>query len=101
MLYYRSAEDQPFEKIIKTTWKDNFQILGFNYQSKNENDAYVLTNTTSDTNEIVLYDLKKKPLKRSILMILLMLENEQINKRDYEVDYFYYNGGEISYYSCE
>ena len=60
MLYYRSAEDQPFEKIIKTTWKDNFQILGFNYQSKNENDAYVLTNTTSDTNEIVLYDLKKK-----------------------------------------
>jgi dipeptidyl aminopeptidase/acylaminoacyl peptidase len=93
-LYYRLSEKEEFKKIVTRTWKDQFAIIGFNYESKNPHDAYVRTNMESNTAEIVMYDLKaKKTLKK-------VYNNPNFDvggmrrskKRDYEVDFFSYTG---------
>ncbi len=94
VLYYRTSNDKPFEKIIKTTWKDNFGIMSFNYQTENPNDAFVISNMENNTDEIILYDFAKKEIIKKIY------SNDTYNvgglslsrKRGYEVDYYYYNG---------
>ncbi len=94
VLYYRTADDKPFEKIIKTTWKDNFSIIGFDYTTNNPHDAFVLSNTESNTDEIILYDFAKKEIIKKVF------SNDTYNvgglstsrKRGYEVDYYYYTG---------
>jgi hypothetical protein len=40
-------------------WSDTFSIIRFNDNSKNKDEAYVVTNLDSDKARIVLYDLKK------------------------------------------
>ncbi|MCK4530949.1 MAG: S9 family peptidase [Candidatus Marinimicrobia bacterium] len=94
ILYYRTAEDKPFEKVGQTDWMNDFYILGFDYASDNPNAAYVLSNLESNTNEIVLYDMvAKKTLKT-----LFKNKNYDIGglarsrKRNYEIDYYYYTG---------
>lgn len=94
VLYYRTADDKPFEKIIKTTWKDNFGIMSFNYQTENPHDAFVISNMENNTDEIILYDFAKKKIIKKVY------SNDTYNvggmslsrKRGYEVDYYYYNG---------
>ena len=93
-LYYSTGKDQPFKKILTTTWRDTFRILGFDYTTDNPHDAFVMTNIENNTDEIVLYDFEKqKTIKK-------MFSNEIFNagglnrsrKRGYEVDYYYYTG---------
>ena len=93
-LYYRTSEEAPFEVINKASWKDNFSIIGFDYKSNNPHQAYVMTNIQSNTNEIVLYDLAKKEVVKEIYSHPTFDVGgvSRSRKRDYEVDYFYYNG---------
>lgn len=93
-LYYRTENENEFEKIIETTWKDDFSIIGFDYTTKNPNDAFVISNVESNTNEIFLYDFEKKKI------IEKLYSNETFDisgisrsrKRNYEVDYYHYTG---------
>lgn len=93
-LYYRSNDKEPFKEIITTTWKDNFGILDFDYTTPNPDDAYVLSNMTNNTAEILLYDFaQNKPIRR-------VFSNETYDvggmgfsrKRGYEPDYYSYTG---------
>lgn len=59
-LWYRTNEKSPFELVVTTNWKVSFGILGFDYQSKNPDEAYVYSNINSDKTKIIKYDLKKK-----------------------------------------
>lgn len=94
VLFYQSEKNGEFKEIIRTSWKDNFGIIGFNYASENPNDAYVISNLESNTDEILLYDLKEKKILKKVY------SNEQFDvggmsrsrKRDYEIDYFEYTG---------
>lgn len=94
VLFYRTSEANEFEEVIRTNWKSDFEILGFNFTTENPHDAYVLTNLESNTAEIILYDLKKK------MTIEKVYSNKDFDvkgfsrsrKRGYEIDYFYYKG---------
>ncbi|MGD1842517.1 MAG: prolyl oligopeptidase family serine peptidase [Thermonemataceae bacterium] len=94
VLYYQTEKEKPFEEVVRTTWKDNFYIVGFNYRSENPHDAFVISNTESNTDEIILYDLKEK----KVLKIVYANESfdmggmSRSRKRDYEIDYYYYTG---------
>lgn len=94
VLYYRIGDKNAFKKIIKTTWKDNFSIIAFNYITDNPHDAYVISNIESNTDEIILYDFKKKKIIEKVY------SNETFDvsgigfskRRGYEIDYYYYTG---------
>jgi len=94
VLYYHTKNENTFKKIIKTTWKDNFRILGFDYSTNNPHDAFVISNVESNTDEIILYDFEEKKIIKKIY------SNETFDiggmsrsrKRGYEVDYYYYTG---------
>ena len=94
VLYYRTSDDSPFERIVKTSWKDNFRILGFDYTTDYRHDAYVISNLDNDTDELIIYDLKEKKIKKKVY------SNETYDvggvsrsrNRGYEVDYYYYTG---------
>jgi len=94
VLFYQAEKNGEFKEIIRTSWKDNFGIIGFNYESENPNDAYVISNLDSNTDEILLYDLKEKKVLKKVY------SNEQFDvrgmsrsrKRNYEIDYFEYTG---------
>lgn len=92
--FYRESVSSPFKKIKETTWKDNFSIIDFDYTSKNKNLAYVLSNLTSNTAEIQLYDLKTNtPVKTLYSNKVFDSEGlETSRKRNYEIDYFSYTG---------
>lgn len=94
VLNYRLDENQPFEPILTTTWKDDFYIIDFDYTTKNKNDAFVMTNLESNTREIVLYDFKeKKVIKKVYSNPTFDVSGMSVSrKRNFEVDYFYYNG---------
>ena len=66
VLFYRGGNDKPFNEIIKTTWKDKFFIIGFDYTTENPNDAFVISNTESNTDEIILYDFAKKEIIKKV-----------------------------------
>lgn len=94
VLYYRTSEEEAFEQIIKTTWKNDFYIIAFDYETEYPHDAYVISNVNSDTKEIILYDLDKKKTIKTVF------KNKHYDvggmstskKRGYEIDYFYYTG---------
>ena len=94
VLYYRTGEDQPFDKIIKTTWKDNFYIIGFDYTTDNPHDAFVKSNLESNTDEIILYDFKKKKSIKKVYSNKTFDVGgiSRSRKRGYEVDYYYHTG---------
>ncbi|MFC5047545.1 prolyl oligopeptidase family serine peptidase [Aquimarina hainanensis] len=94
VLYYRTDETKPFEKIVKTTWKDNFYIAGFDYSTNNPHDAYVISNLENDTNEILLYDFAKKSVIKKVYANKTFDVGgiNRSRKRGYEVDYYHYNG---------
>lgn len=100
-LYYRKSEDAPFEVIQKNSWKDNFYIIGFDYQSENPHQAYVMSNLQSNTNEILLYDLaNKKTLKKVYSNPTFDVGGmSRSRKRGYEIDYYYYNGEKSEKYA--
>ncbi len=94
ILYYRASDNAPFEEVVRTTWKDNFSILDFDYTTADPNDAYISSNLESNTDEIILYDLKnKKTLKKIYSNKTFDVGGLSTSrKRGYEVDYYYYNG---------
>ena len=94
VLNYRLDENQPFEPVLTTTWKDDFYIIDFDYTTENKNDAFVMTNLESNTREIVLYDFKeKKVIKKVYSNPTFDVSGMSVSrKRNIEVDYFYYNG---------
>jgi len=93
-LYYQAAKNQPFEKVLTTTWKDNFSIIGFDYTTEYPHDAFVMSNLNNDTNEIVLYDLAKKEMIKKVFnnSTFDIDGMSRSRKRGYEIDYFYYTG---------
>ncbi len=94
VMYYRTADDAPFEEVMTTNWKDNFSIMGFDYASDNPHQAYVKTNLYSDTDEIILYDLKEKKMLKKIYNnpTFDVGGMSRSRKRNYEVDYYYFTG---------
>ncbi len=94
VLYYRTEKDGDFEKVIQTTWKDNFYIINFDYTSENPHDAYVMSNINSNTDEIILYDFaKQKEIKKIYSNETFDVGGLSVSrKRGFEVDYYYYNG---------
>ncbi|TRW23338.1 S9 family peptidase [Flavobacterium zepuense] len=94
VLYYRTADDKPFEKVMQTTWKDDFGIIEFDYTTPNPHDAYVLTNLENNTREIILYDLEKKKTIKKIYSNPTFDVGGLVTsrKRGYEVDYYFYTG---------
>jgi len=92
--FYRSDENSLFKEVVKRQSKDKFKIIDFDYSTENPNDAFVISNIESNTDEIILYDFEKKQVLRKIY------SNEFFDvkglgcspKRGYEIDYFYYDG---------
>lgn len=82
-------------KILKSlNWKDNFNIITFNYATANPDDAYVLSNLESDKTEILLYDLKQdKTLEKVFANDQYDVQSMGLSRtRNYEIDYFSYEG---------
>ncbi|KAA0128245.1 S9 family peptidase [Chryseobacterium sp. SN22] len=94
-LYYKDLQTGKFNLLKTTDWKDSFQIISFNENSGNKDEAYVATDLNGDKSRIVLYDLKKdQPIKEvyshpdfDVNSISLAGKN-----RNYELDYISYNG---------
>lgn len=93
-LYYRTNDKTPFKKVLTTTWKDNFGILEFDYQSSNLDYAYVASNLNSDKTEIMLFDLKNnKMIKKIYSNPTYDVTNASFSyKRNYELDYMSFTG---------
>ena len=93
-IYYKTDDNASFDKTIETTWKDNFYILGFDYTTENPHDAFVISNLESDTDEIILYDFKKKEIIKKVYSNKTFDVSgiSRSTKRGYEVDYYYYTG---------
>lgn len=94
-LYYKDLQTGKFNLLKSTDWKNTFYIASFNENSKNKDEAYVVTNLDGDKSRIVLYDLKKDAIIKEIYSnpdfdvssISLAGKN-----RNYELDYISYNG---------
>lgn len=93
--YYKDLQSGTFNLVKSTDWSDTFSIIRFNDNSKNKDEAYVVTNLDSDKARIVLYDLKKNAVIREVYSnpvydvgsISVAGKN-----RNYELDYISYNG---------
>jgi dipeptidyl aminopeptidase/acylaminoacyl peptidase len=94
VLYYRLDDDAGFEEIVRTSWQDNFSLIGFDYRADSPHIAFVASNLESDTVEILRYDLEKKE------MVERLFQHPEFDaggmsrsrKRDYEIDFFHYTG---------
>ncbi|WP_029297303.1 S9 family peptidase [Chryseobacterium hispalense] len=94
-LYYKDLQTGKFNLLKSTDWKNTFYIASFNENSKNKDEAYVVTNLDGDKSRIVLYDLKKDAVIKEVYSnpdfdissISLAGKN-----RNYELDYISYNG---------
>ncbi len=94
-LYYKDLATGKFNLLKSTDWKDGFNVISFNDNSKNKDEAYVVTNLDSDKSRIVLYDLKKNSIIKEIYSNPTF-DVSSISKagknRNYELDYISYNG---------
>ncbi len=94
VLKYQDEEGGEFREIMRTNWKDNFSISGFDYNNDNPHAAYVRSNLESDTEEIILYDLKEGTTLKRVFRDEIYDAGgmSRSRKRNWEVDYFYYTG---------
>ncbi|WP_080779593.1 S9 family peptidase [Chryseobacterium phocaeense] len=98
--YYKDLATGKFNLIKSTDWKNTFSIIGLNDNSKNKDEAYVVTNLDSDKTRIVLYDLKKNAIIKEVysnpVYDVSSISTARKN-RNYELDYISYTGikGEI------
>lgn len=94
VLYYRSDAQSEFQEVIQTNWQESFGIIGFDYQSDNSDEAYVISNMESNTTAIYHYDLKqKKTLKKLFSHDTFDVGGlARSRKRNYEIDGYYYEG---------
>jgi dipeptidyl aminopeptidase/acylaminoacyl peptidase len=94
-LYYKDLQTGKFNLLKSTDWKDSFYIISFNENSKNKNEAYVVTNLDGDKSRIVLYDLKKDVVIKEVYSNPTFDVNSislAEKNRNYELDYISYNG---------
>ncbi|MBK1897073.1 S9 family peptidase [Chryseobacterium paridis] len=93
--YYKDLKTGKFNLLKSTDWSDTFSIIGFNNNSKNKDEAYVVTNLDSDKAKIVLYDLKKNEAIKDVyshpIYDVSSIHVAEKN-RNYELDYISYNG---------
>lgn len=92
--FYRQSEDAPFEEGIRSTWKDRFSVIDFDYTSENPHEAFVISNLEHDTAEIVRYDLaKQKTLSKVFSHPTFDVAGLSTSrKRGYEIDLYAYYG---------
>lgn len=93
--YYKNQQSGKFDLLKSTDWKDTFSIMRFNDNSKNKDEAYVVTNLDSDKSRIVLYDLKKNAVIKEVYSNPTFDVNSVSmagKNRNYELDYISYNG---------
>ncbi|MBB6370405.1 alpha/beta hydrolase family protein [Chryseobacterium shigense] len=93
--YYKDLQTGKFNLLKSTDWKDTFYIITLNDNSKNKDEAYVVTNLDSDKSRIVLYDLKKNAVIREVYSNPVFDVNSISvagKNRNYELDYISYDG---------
>lgn len=93
--YYKDLETGKFNLIKSIDWKDTFKIIELNANSKNKNEAYVLSSLNSDKARIVLYDLKKNTLIKEVYshaVYDVATISTAGKNRNYELDYISYTG---------
>ncbi|NIF04722.1 S9 family peptidase [Chryseobacterium sp. Tr-659] len=93
--YYKDLQSGKFNLIKSVDWKDQFSITGFNYHSKNKDEAYVVTNLDSDKSRIILYDLKKNAIIKEVYsnpVYDVSSISTAGKNRNYELDYISYEG---------
>ena len=94
-LYYKDLQTGKFNLLKSTDWKDSFYIISFNENSKNKDEAYVVTNLDGDKSRVVLYDLKKDAVIKEVYSNPTFDVNSislAEKNRNYELDYISYNG---------
>ncbi|SDR75318.1 Dipeptidyl aminopeptidase/acylaminoacyl peptidase [Gillisia sp. Hel1_33_143] len=86
--------DGEFKQIKVTEFGDTFAISSFNPNTKNPDDAYVISNLEGDKIEIQLYDLKQnKKIKTLYHNDTFDVSSLALSRnRNYEIDYFAYEG---------
>lgn len=86
--------DGEFQQIKVTEFGDTFAISSFNPNTKNPDDAYVISNLEGDKIEIQLYDLKQnKKIKTLYHNDTFDVSSLALSRnRNYEIDYFAYEG---------
>ena len=93
--YYKDLQTGKFNLIKATDWSDTFSVLNFNDNSKNKDEAYVVTNLESDKARIVLYDLKKNAVIKEVYsnpVYDVSSVSVAGKNRNYELDYISYEG---------
>lgn len=93
--YYKDLQTGKFNLLKSTDWKNTFNIIRFNDNSKNKDEAYVVTNLESDKSKIVLYDLKKNAVIKEVYSnptFDVSSISVAGKNRNYELDYISYNG---------
>lgn len=93
--YYKDLQTGKFNLIKSADWSDTFSIIEFNEDSKNKDEAYVVTNLDSDKARIVLYDLKKNAVIKEIYsnpVYDVSSISTAGKNRNYELDYISYEG---------
>ena len=93
-MYYKNLKTGEFNLIATNNWNDTFEILSFNYASKNPNEAYMMTNLDSNITRIVLYDLENKKTIKEIFSnpTFDVSEISLSRKRNWEINNFAYDG---------
>lgn len=93
-LYYKDLASGKFNLIKTMNWDESFGIIGFDYASGNKDQAFVVTNLDGDKSKIVLYDLKKGEVIKEVFSHpdYDVSNMARSRKRNYEIDYFSYNG---------
>lgn len=86
--------DGDFKQLKVIEFGDAFGIFSFNPNTENPDDAYIASNLDQDKLEIHLYDLKEnKKIKTVYSNDTFDVKNMSLSKkRDYEIDYFEYEG---------
>lgn len=92
--YYKDPTTNEFKLMKKMNWDDSFGIISFNYKSANKDEAYVYSNLDSDKARIILYDFKAD---KKISEVFSNPDYDATSmhlsrKRNYEIDYFGYDG---------
>lgn len=93
--YYKDLQTGKFNLLKSADWSDTFSIIRFNDNSKNKDEAYVVTNLDSDKARIVLYDLKKNAVIKEIYanpVYDVSSISVAGKNRNYELDYISYEG---------
>ncbi len=93
--YYKDLQTGKFNLLKSADWSDTFGIIGFNDNSKNKDEAYVVTNLDGDKARIVLYDLKKNAVIREVYanpVYDVSSISVAGKNRNYELDYISYEG---------